>query len=69
MNVFFFYLRVEIFVFMVVFFNEVVVFFGGDYVFFLDVMIIWTFRNVIIYVFIYFGGYIGYRFFSVFIIL
>lgn len=54
---------------MVVFFNEVVVFFGGDYVFFLDVMIIWTFRNVIIYVFIYFGGYIGYRFFSVFIIL
>lgn len=54
---------------MVVFFNEVVVFFGGDYVFFLDVMIIWMFRNVIIYVFIYFGGYIGYRFFSVFIIL
>lgn len=66
---FFFYLRAEIFVFMVVPFNEVAVLPGGDHALSLDAMTTWTPRNVTTHVSIYFGGYIGHRFSSVFTIL
>lgn len=65
----FFYLRAEIFVFMVVPFNEVAVLPGGDHALSLDAMTTWTSRNVTTHVSIYFGGYIGHRFSSVFTIL
>lgn len=69
MNAFFFYLRAEIFVFMVVPFNEVAVLPGGDHALSLDAMTTWTPCNVTTHVSIYFGGYIGHRFSSVFTIL
>lgn len=66
---FFFYLRAEIFVFMVVPFNEVAVLPGGDHALSLDAVTTWTPRNVTTHVSIYFRGYIGHRFSSVFTIL
>lgn len=64
-----FYLRAEILVFMVVTLNKVTVLPGGYHALPLDAMTTWTPRNVTTHVSVYFGGYVGHRFSSVFTIL
>lgn len=54
---------------MVVTLNKVTVLPGGYHALPLDAMTTWTPRNVTTHVSVYFGGYVGHRFSSVFTIL